>query len=290
MHIVLALDGSAESLEATNEVVRIPWATKPTVTIVTALVEKASKFVSASENKILQDAESENARKLYETSREMLEASCERIEHVLERKHPRQLILEVAEQVDADVIVLGARGHSVAYRVVVGSTAEYVANHAKCSVLLTRIRDDNAESDSQGFRLMAAYDGSQESKVAFQQLCALAWPSATTSLHIAMVLDRPKLLPEHVVYDPPLVAESETVLSELARPADRFAQVTQSVREAMHSGNAICGMADDKRSNLLFVGGTGKSSVARFFLGSTTRYLLHHAQCSIWIARPKHWA
>ncbi len=48
------------------------------------------------------------------------------------------MIVDQAADYKADVIVLGAIGHSAVFRILLGSTADYVANHASCSVLIAR--------------------------------------------------------------------------------------------------------------------------------------------------------
>ena len=50
---------------------------------------------------------------------------------------PAQVICELADQLSADVIVLGSHGFDVLDRVL-GTTAARVVNHAHCSVLVVR--------------------------------------------------------------------------------------------------------------------------------------------------------
>ena len=49
---------------------------------------------------------------------------------------PAQEILSVAAVQNSDLIVVGAKGSTPLGRLLVGSTAEFVLNHAHCSVLL----------------------------------------------------------------------------------------------------------------------------------------------------------
>tara|TARA_R110001592_G_scaffold184874_8_gene428706 strand:- start:701 stop:1531 length:831 start_codon:yes stop_codon:yes gene_type:complete len=51
---------------------------------------------------------------------------------------PSELIVETARSLNADLIVMGAYGHSKVRELVVGSTTSYVINHATCPVLLAR--------------------------------------------------------------------------------------------------------------------------------------------------------
>ncbi len=63
--------------------------------------------------------------------------------------------------------------------------------------------------------------------------------------------------------------------------------MTYVVRESTHVANAVTEEATKAHTDLLFVGDSGKSAIGRFFLGSVSRYLLHHLPNSVWIARRK---
>jgi nucleotide-binding universal stress UspA family protein len=52
---------------------------------------------------------------------------------------PRTAILEVAEEWQADLIVVGSQGRKGIKRFLLGSVAESVARHARCSVLIERM-------------------------------------------------------------------------------------------------------------------------------------------------------
>jgi nucleotide-binding universal stress UspA family protein len=49
---------------------------------------------------------------------------------------PAEMILTFAEELDADLIVLGSRGLSATQRFLVGSVSTRVATHARCAVLV----------------------------------------------------------------------------------------------------------------------------------------------------------
>ena len=51
---------------------------------------------------------------------------------------PGGVIVAVAREVDADVVVLGSHGRGVFKRVVLGSVSEHVLHHAPCPVLVIR--------------------------------------------------------------------------------------------------------------------------------------------------------
>jgi len=51
-------------------------------------------------------------------------------------------ILDVAEHIGADLIVVGSRGYGVGQRLLRGSVSTKVAHHADCSVLIVHARHD----------------------------------------------------------------------------------------------------------------------------------------------------
>lgn len=51
---------------------------------------------------------------------------------------PATAILELADELDVDVLVLGTRGMSVVERWLIGSVSSKVLQHARCSVLVVR--------------------------------------------------------------------------------------------------------------------------------------------------------
>jgi nucleotide-binding universal stress UspA family protein len=52
--------------------------------------------------------------------------------------HPAQSLVELAQEIDADLIVIGHSGHSGVWGRFLGTTAEKVSRHAGCSVLVVR--------------------------------------------------------------------------------------------------------------------------------------------------------
>lgn len=283
MKILLALDGSAESNKAIEQLVRLPFRSKPDVRIVTAVRESPLDLETDIRGVAIYEAAKKQALANIEIAKSKLQASCGELEHCVEHAHPNALILREAEKYEADLIVMGARGHNAIYRVVVGSTTEFVSSHAKCNVLV--VRGEATESD---WKLLLPYDGSDPAQLARCHMNSFHWPEST-SLHIAMLLERPSLIPETEVYDPPELKRFANEVEGIESDGFDPEKVTRTVREAFHIGTSLREMAENDNTNLIFVGATGKSAVAQFFLGSVSRYLLHHAPCSIFLARPTTW-
>jgi nucleotide-binding universal stress UspA family protein len=87
-----------------------------------------------------------NAHQLAETaaapSVAALRAGGFRVEVVIERGDPAEVVTELASERDVDIIVMGTRGHSKWRQFLLGSTAERIVEHATCPVLTVHRRED----------------------------------------------------------------------------------------------------------------------------------------------------
>ena len=82
-------------------------------------------------NQILQERSEENLKEFDELNEENL-----KISHVIREGSPAKVILEVANEENIDLIVMGSSGKSGFDRFLMGSVADKVVNSAKCAVLV----------------------------------------------------------------------------------------------------------------------------------------------------------
>ena len=82
-------------------------------------------------NQILKERSEENLKEFDELNEEDL-----KITHIIREGSPARVILEVAQEEDIDLIVMGSSGKSGFDRFIMGSVADKVVNSAKCAVLV----------------------------------------------------------------------------------------------------------------------------------------------------------
>ena len=82
-------------------------------------------------NQILKERSEENLKEFDKLNKEDI-----KIAHVVREGSPARVILEVAEEEDVDLIVMGSSGKSGFDRFIMGSVADKVVNSAKCAVLV----------------------------------------------------------------------------------------------------------------------------------------------------------
>ena len=82
-------------------------------------------------NQILKERSEENLKEFDKLNEEDL-----KVTHVIREGSPARVILEVAQEEDVDLIVMGSSGKSGFDRFIMGSVADKVVNSAKCAVLV----------------------------------------------------------------------------------------------------------------------------------------------------------
>ena len=97
------------------------------------------------------------------------------IEAAPDWENAAQAILDVSKRIVADLIVLGAVGHSMVSRMLLGSVSDRVATHAKCSVLVVRPPGDDRPSNSPPKKIIVAFDDSAPSRECVNELMGISW-------------------------------------------------------------------------------------------------------------------
>ena len=146
MKVLLATDGSSCSEAAAREIAGRPWPEGSEVHVM-SVVE--APITVAPETWILPEgyyeeiekaAREQGAAAVDAAARIVSEAQGDRVRVVKEliAGVPKRAILEHAERVGADLIVLGSHGYRAFERFLLGSVSQSVAQHAKCSVEIVR--------------------------------------------------------------------------------------------------------------------------------------------------------
>jgi nucleotide-binding universal stress UspA family protein len=144
MKILLAIDGSAPSQDAIEEVARRPWPSPSTLRILSVIqpyTPPATEIVLASATlEEVRQRQAQDAEQLTRQAREGVSASGLSVETAVREGDPRTAIIDAADEWQADLIVVGSHGRTGLTRLVMGSVAQAVVAHAHCSVEVVRRR------------------------------------------------------------------------------------------------------------------------------------------------------
>jgi nucleotide-binding universal stress UspA family protein len=134
-------------------------------------------------------------------------------------------------------------------------------------------------------RILFATDGSPEADKAKEFLGFFPLPSGSELIIISVVSEESR--GEEAKDKPP---EELDVAQEAAdRAAYHLAKAgisTECLVTCGHPADVICRVAEEKNVELVVVGSRGRSSLARFFLGSISQRVAKHAPASVLVVKP----
>ncbi len=148
MRILLAVDGSAPSQDAVDEVARRPWPSPSTVRILSVTqpyTPPATEVVLAGATlEDIRKRQAAEAERLTKEAGERIAAPGLSVETAIQEGDPRTEIVDAADEWKADLIVVGSHGRTGLKRLLLGSIAAAVVAHAHCSVEVIRGRTKSA--------------------------------------------------------------------------------------------------------------------------------------------------
>jgi nucleotide-binding universal stress UspA family protein len=149
MKILLAIDASKYS-EAATETLGSAFRTQGTEVLVLQVVEplvfstppQMARSYAPEMAVRLQDQLKQSRESVARTA-EILRKTGFKVDSRVAENEIRTGILDAAEESHADLIVLGSHGEKGLRKFLLGSVAEFVARHARCSVLVVRTPSDH---------------------------------------------------------------------------------------------------------------------------------------------------
>lgn len=283
MKILLAVDGSIPSAWATNLARTLPLAGRAEIVIMhVVFVDPVTKMLfsgpmrSAYSRAVRTEIDrlSAAAKPLLERVAARLRPHFAAIRTLLDVGQPAERIIARAREERSDLIILGSRGLGRIRRLLLGSVAQKVSLHAPCSVLIAKRRRPTIR------RLLAAFDGSEYSKLAIQFVQAhLQLKKVRSSVFYAWPQPLPLYLPKMVVVD--IEDQTRKLFTGTGLPAEVEFDFVSG-----HPVQRIIDVARQKRIDLIVVGARGLSPGKRLLLGSVSQGVLLHSPVSVLIVRP----
>jgi len=138
--IVVGVDGSEASRDALRWAAKQAAATKCRLQVVMSWDIPAMAYMAALP--VGYDWESDTRKVLADTVEEVLGADPEiDVTSTVMEGRPAPVLLEQAK--DADLLVVGSRGHGAFTGMLLGSVSEHCVNHAHCPVVVVRTQPHN---------------------------------------------------------------------------------------------------------------------------------------------------
>lgn len=295
MQVLIALDGSAESSLALRTAEGIAWPTGSVLHVLTVMPTDIELYGGPwtdvgyiQPDDLRERLAAERAGLLDEAVRSLRGTGVEVVAR-MRTGRAATVILDTADELDADLIVLGARGHGALERALLGSVSSAVVDHARCAVLVAR----RAAVD----RVLVGADGSVAALAALALVGRRGLFPAADVRVIHAIDPQPSWWLGAVPGDVALAAETIADTADAAR--DRAVELTDAAAALLRPGvgrvdtcvregaapRVILEEAARWGADLVVVGTRGHGALRRLVLGSTARAVLEHADASVLIAR-----
>ena len=141
--IVVGTDGSSTAQEAVRQAAELARRLDAMIYIVSAYEPVSEGRLREERQQVPEDLQwmvnpREDVEEVLRVGAEALQQDGLMVETLAREGDPADAILDVAEEKDADLIVVGNKGMTGAKRFLLGSVPNKVSHHAPCSVMIIR--------------------------------------------------------------------------------------------------------------------------------------------------------
>lgn len=203
---------------------------------------------------------------------------------------PSRVILDRAEECNAELIVVGTRGLSGLRHILLGSTAERVVQHARCPVLCVHPGDKGQHRPIRS--ILVPTDFSDDAELAIAKAHEILAPlESGAKLTVVHAFSLPI---EYTAYGPIPVSvhylkdaglEAERRLFELEERLKREGITVETVAREGDPVTVINDEAAKRNVDLIAMGTHGHTGMRHLLLGSTAERVVLHAPCPVLTVR-----
>jgi nucleotide-binding universal stress UspA family protein len=223
----------------------------------------------------------DSGRQALERAETMVPSDVQSIRKVNEIGSPAQLILDSAQNLAADLVVVGVRGRSRLSELVLGSVSHRVLLHSSRPTLIVRGAARKVQ------RVLVAIEDRDDADriVKWLMRYPLIDPGELCVLHAIVPIG---------VNDPYDALGTSTWWEGAERYAEELVKSTASkllnphytVRTKVAMGNPVVMIEEEaKAMDLVVVTSHGRKGISRFLLGSVSHAVVHHVTCPVLVLR-----
>jgi nucleotide-binding universal stress UspA family protein len=283
--IVVPTDGSEYAKRAATHAASVATAFDATVHVLSVVDEDAASGVfqqSGVDEETLERLRAESDRAVESTCAELDEEIP--VETAVVEGHAAESIVSYAEDVDANLLVMGTHGRTGVDRYVAGSVTERVLRRTHVPVLT--VRDVEAVLALEDYEdVMVPTDGSEDAGVAVEHALALAAVGGAT-VHAVNVVDVGSLAAS--AGEAPVTGmlerfeeAGEEATGDVAEQARAAGLAAETAVLKGSPGHALLEYADEQDVDMITMGTTGRTGLDRYLLGSTAERVVRHADAPV---------
>ena len=293
MKILLATDGSEYSDRAAKFLTNLDLSSHDEITVLHVITDVPFRDKVAFYHSSLRQIKQEIAPKIISTTIDILRPLNTKINSLLVDGYPGKGIIDTAEDLNVNMIVMGAKGLKGLKKILIGSVTRFVAINSSKPVLVIKTPQ---EVLSGNLKVLFATDGSGYATETGRLLISIPFhnDAEITVLHaIQSWLDIPEKF--NIELDERMkkiltevkslaLKKSEKIIKPTRKfIGDKFTKVNSLTKDG-DPALEILSAARALKTDIIVVGSKGMRGI-KGMLGSVSRYILDHSECSVLIGK-----
>ncbi len=277
--ILLADSGTGNTEAMMKALMEIPLVQRASVTVLHVVPSQVSAEVMATKW--------EAGGRTLATAITALSLDPSRVTAVLREGDPKDVVIQVAEEVDADLIVMGSRGLQGLKAILENSVSQYVFQLSSRPMLLVK---DDLYSIRPVKRVMVAMDKSDSAREGLNIAISLLRDIKGGELTLVHTVSSLKAKPFDVASTDP---SQDPILTAAAAEAKKYGITYKLAAPEGKPGRRICELAEDRNVDLIILGSPdrrptiakGLPDLDKILGESLTDYVRVYAPCPVLLTR-----
>jgi nucleotide-binding universal stress UspA family protein len=292
MRVLLATDGSAGADQALDLLANLNLGAGAAITVARALPSRSTLFeVGAAPNdpSTVERQVTGELESALDTASQRLTASGRTVERRVLRGRPADAILAEARRLDADLIVMGSRGHGPFKSALLGSVSTEVVNGSSRPVLVARgtniqrvvFATDGTAASALALDVLARWPifAAAEIRVLSVSESVLSWTATDPTATSAYLLElEAKLADQRRAVHAEMARASAGMLREAGRSATDESRLGNPAHELVQAAEAM-------GADLIVTGSRRASGHLPGAIGSVARNVLQQSPTSVLVVR-----
>ncbi|MBI4823484.1 MAG: universal stress protein [Nitrospirae bacterium] len=277
--LLVAYDGSISSKNALKQAIRLAETEKSWIKVV-AVVPSYEGELDLTAVRNIKEVLKGSAEKLIKEATEVAKAEGASVMVNLEQGEAYEKIIDVAEEENCDLIVMGRRGMRALERAFMGSVTARVICHSKKDVLVIP-RDAHI-----GFKnILLAVDGSEFGRLATERAVEFAksYGSNLVAISVVDVTDEFLAQAPEIVDD--LIKKAKTFLKDVQEKASTSNVNVETFVKEGETYTKILELAGEKKADVIFMGSHGRTGIKKLLMGSVTEKVIGHTPCPVLVVK-----
>lgn len=275
--ILVAVDGSEASKNALKQAFRLAFDEKKWITVlaINPPYQGDLSLVGVSNiGEVLQG----QGDKILEEAKEIANKEKASIKTRLEEGEPYEKILEVAQEENCELIVMGRRGLSSMERTLMGSVTAKVIGYIHGRTLVVP-KDTTVGWNN----IMVTTDGSKYSEAALNEAINYAKSYGGTLKIVSVVYTNDEFLANAPDVVDKMIDRAKKSLDEAKNRAVQEGVSAETIVREGEPYQVIINLANEYNADTIIMGSHGRTGLKRIFMGSVTSRVIGHAPCPVMV-------